>query len=174
MHAYLLLLVEGQFICTWNVRTVVPIVMLAHETLETKQPEGKPSLRVMEGKAGARLTAPINPAERQRDWPNAPWTAFPLYWSLQQWTPLEERSNWPKEKGKKNQNYALRKKLARTTIYIFVLHICLVKGWKKDRRERNREGLRTNGVLFICLGLKYVDNPKRRAKGKKTKDATMS
>jgi len=39
--------------------------MLAHETLETKQPEGKPSLRVMEGKAGARSTSPINSAEAE-------------------------------------------------------------------------------------------------------------
>lgn len=62
-----------------SVKTVVPIVMLAHETLETKQPEGKPSLRVTEGKAAARSNGPINPAERQRDRPNAPWTAFPLY-----------------------------------------------------------------------------------------------
>lgn len=46
--------------CTCSV-TIVPIIMLAYETLETKQPEGKASLWVMEGKAGAtnRLAQPI-------------------------------------------------------------------------------------------------------------------
>lgn len=38
---------------TWSVKTAVPIIMLAYETREPKQPEGKESLWVMEGKAGA-------------------------------------------------------------------------------------------------------------------------
>lgn len=57
-------------------------------------------------------------------------------------------------------------------LYICPTHLSCKR--LKKRRKRNREGLRTNGVLFICLGLKHVDNPKRRAKGKKTKDANMS
>lgn len=53
-----------------------------------------------------RETGPSNPAERQ-DRLKACQPSFLLYWNLQQWTPLEERSHWPKEKGKMNRKCAL-------------------------------------------------------------------
>ena len=40
---------HGRADCIWGMKTAVPIIRLAYETLETEQPEGKPNLCVMEG-----------------------------------------------------------------------------------------------------------------------------
>ena len=67
-----------------------------------------------------RETGPINPAERQ-DRLKACQPPFLLYWNLPQWTHLEERSHWRKEKGKMNWKCAL-------IFIIFLLKKLVIRG----------------------------------------------
>lgn len=64
--------------CTGSVKTAVPIITLAYETREPKQPEGKESLWVMEGKAGATNRLVHSILQRSRIGQMLPGYPFPF------------------------------------------------------------------------------------------------
>lgn len=133
IHTYLLIIMEGLIVLKVSRQPCQSLCCHIRHRSQSNQKENKASLSGGRKGRSHKSTGPINPAERQRNWLNAPWTSFLLCWSL------EARSNLTKGKGKeelkpgfkKGQSWGRGSKLARANIYVFILYICLIKGWKR-------------------------------------------